>query len=310
MNDELFPKKPNPLDPTNPEEIRFEDVDSATPELDTPAVISPDFAIDIVELPADGPAIKIQDETIFLDKDRLKAEMVSVTDWLVGGVESGDETVLEVYLRNLPGTASEDDVSELKSQLETAFETKDASGLKLDELHVNVVSAGIAERNLIREGIRPELLRQPFYFRDKQGNVLSGESDLDIVFARDDRRQGSGYRVIVGSRQGIDAIVIPKELPADKFVPDMTKMTKDELRDIITIPLKQAADGTMPSAATIEIHRDPVDLIEDLARQERVEAEQEARRERDRQEEEERQRRQYSPPPPSPRPGNWSSHSG
>lgn len=301
--DDIFPK--GQPDQTPDEVVRIEDLESAQPlEAGRRIAVGPDFDPVITDLPLDGPSIRLEDGEIKIDKEALEAEMDSVTEWLHTGVSEGDEKVLEVYLRNLPG--DDEETAALKQRLTAAFQNRDPDQLKLDELHVSMVSAGIAERNLIREGLRPELLRQPFYFRDKDGKILSGEDDLDIIFARGEGGSGD-FKIIVGSKQGIDIIAIPKELTDDKFKPDLKKISKDEYRDIISVPLKKSADGTVPSAAFVEIHRGPIDLIDELARQDREDAAERAREEERRRQEEERR---YSPPPPRPSPGSWSSHSG
>lgn len=257
----------------------------------------------VVDLPIDGPKMLLVNGEIQLDQEARLKEIEKVNEWLNQGIRDGDESVQQVYLRNLVELDnSEEEKAELASRIETAFRTRDISHL-LDQLTVEIVTAGIAERNLIREGLRPELIRQPFYFKDSDGVALSGEGDLDIVISRGDDG-GDKFKVIVGSKLGINTIHVPETLPEDTFVPELAEASKDQLRDVVSIPLKKAANNSEPSIGIVEVHLGPIDLLTVISEQERKRA---AAKEKAKKKAEQEQSSNYSPARPSPSPGRWSS---
>ncbi len=265
--------------------------------------IGEEFNIVVTELPANGPKMALVNGEIQLDQTAREAEIESVNNWLNQGVREGDEKVLEVYMRNLVSLdATEEEIAELAYKIQTAFRTQDISHL-MQQLDVSILSAGIAERNLIREGLRPELLKQPLYFKDSNGKSLSGEENLDIVISRGDKGSDK-FKVIVGSKQGIGTVHIAQSLSKDIFIPDLKKASKDPLRNVISIPLKKAADGTEPSIGVVEVHMGAVDLLAVLSEQERTQA---AKKEKNKLQEQQDQSTYYSPPRPAPRPGRWTS---
>jgi hypothetical protein len=273
-----------------------------------------DFVVEVVELAEGGPSMRLIDGTIQLDHDTHKMELANVYAWLLTGIGDGDQHVLAVYLRNIVG--EDDEALQLRQKLITAFENQDTSGLELNELTVNIVTAGIAERNMIRNGIRPELAKQPVHFKDKTGKLLTGDDDLDVVIAKDPKTSDT-FKLIVGSRRGIETIHIPQNLQPDQFTPAYDKVSKDDIHNVVSIPLKAAADRTRPSISVIEVHIGPVEIVQALAQQEReARAEQDrAQQAQERQAEREREREKqhratYSPPPPRPTPGKWTSYSG
>ncbi len=222
---------------------------------------------EIRPLPGSASPILIENGNIVIDKDRMLAEYERTREWLRNGVVAGDTKVLEVYLRNIVGDTDEED--ELREALKSAFEAKDPNLLRFDALHINEPTAGIAQRNLMREGLRPELDRQPFTFLDRDEQVLPFD-DLDFVFARNERKPDE-FKIIVGSKKGIDSFVLPQgDLERNKFVPDLLKMEKDDDNGAIIVPLKSAKDGIQPSAPLIEIRKGPIDVMEELAKEERM----------------------------------------
>jgi len=285
-----------------PPEVVIEAIDDSEPKAPYAIDLGEDFPTEIIDEVEGGPRVAFTDGKIQIDRKARADEIESVTEWLVEGVLNGDESVLAVYLRNLIG--DEEEVAELKQKLESAFQTRDTTQLGLNSLSVNTVSASIAERNLIREGLRPELTKQPLLFRDNKGNFLFGEDALDMIIATNGSGNNSDtFKLIVGSKTGIDSISIPQELSADKFQPIKNDITKDQLTDVITIPVAKAEDGTEPSIGVIEVHMGPIDLVQVLADQ-GVNEVRARRRQADR---DAAAAATYNPPAPAPSPGRWTS---
>ncbi len=254
----------------------------------------------IVNLDPSGLPVRIEGGVIQLDKERLEAERRKLRESLKAAIESGNERMLQIYLQNLQG--KEEGLKEAKEDLTEAFRLKDSSRLQLDNLHVNLATEGIAQRNLIRQGLQPELARHPFTFKGAGGRNLD-QDEVDIVFTRADESR-ENFKIIVGSKRGIEGVGIPQEIPDDKFQPDMNTAQKDPSSGVITIPLKAAKDDTLPLATVVEIIKRPIDLVRELAKLE------EDARERER--EEERRRRQQSSSlysgPSSSQSGRYVSH--
>jgi hypothetical protein len=239
-----------------------------------------------------GLRVRFFDGQIQLDKSALETEIQRMDTTLHAAILSGDEKILTIYLRNVEQMEDDEGAKVLAERLRAAFRERDPRHLQLDAIHVDDISRGIAERNLIREGLRGQIARQPFTFRDGKGRLLDAEDDVDFVFARD-ANDSSRFKIIVGSKKGIDTIAFPQDenFPRGMFRPDMAKVDRDEATETITIPLKASLDGNSPQAVVIEVRKGPVDLPTALAEEER----QDLRRKRA-EEEAARQAAQYNPP--------------
>ncbi len=273
--------------------------DSLQPEEVVLRSLGPRFLVDTIfteisDLSAGAP-IALKDGQLYMDRESLEQEKTKVKKALSDSIENGDH---EVFLSMTAGLESSDieELVDLGEKLEQAFASRTKNPFELKSINVDLLTDGIAERNLIREGLKPQIARQPFSFKDKDGNVLDQEKDLDFVFAKNVK---SGYKIIVGSKKGIDQIDVPIQIENGKFDPDLTKIDKDPVNDSITIPLSNAKDGTETLATVIEIRKGPINLIEILKKQE--EREQKAKKPSEvEQAEDSYMASVYSPPPPRP----------
>jgi hypothetical protein len=244
----------------------------------------------IVHLSDNGSPMKVSDGIIQLDEDALNLEKKKLTDSLRSAIEAGDDKMLQIYLGNLEG--DDEALVEAKDMLREAFANRNADKLELKSLNIDLATGGIAERNLIRQGLRAELPRIPFSFKDERGQDINLE-EIDYVFSRKEGSSDS-FKLIVGFKKGIMSISVPDELTSlgdDKFQPDLLKASKDS-GGVVTIPIKEAKDGTEPTASVIEIRLGPIDIISEIGR-----LQEEQKRRRD--EEDERERRNSYRPSPS-----------
>jgi len=245
------------------------------------------IAPQIVHLPQGSSPMKINDGIIQLDEDALNLEKKNLTDSLRFAIETGDDKMLQIYLGNLEG--DDKSLSEARDMLREAFASKNADKLELKSLNIDLATEGIAERNLIRQGLRAELPRIPFSFKDDGGQNIDVE-EIDYVFSRKENG-GNNFKLIIGHRRGIRGIGVPDDstdLGKDKFQPDLLKVSKDS-DGVITIPIKEAKDGTEPTATIIEVRLGPIDIVSEVRRQQ--EEEQKRRKEED-----EREKRSYYRP--------------
>lgn len=289
-------------------DIREQSVPLTTPpEKKVKFFVGEGLVPEIVELPKGSLPMRIVDGVIQLDKDRLNEEKKRMGGVLKEAIGTGNEKLFGIFLRNLEAIDNKESRA-LIEKLKKAFSTRDPGLLKLDELRVSIATDNIAERNLIREGLRPEISRQPFSFKDKKGDTLLPE-DIDFIFVRNNKR--GQFKIIIGSKKGIETIGIPDQLPDDKFVPNMMKVEKDPTADIIEIPLKPAADGHEPSAVIVQIKKGKIDLPAQLDLEERESRASQTRTEPDDDDSPNRPpRQQYNPsssPSPSPR-RSWGSY--
>jgi hypothetical protein len=254
-------------------EVFPESEQSASIKLGGP--LAPEF----VQMPKGAPVMQVENGKIQLDEAAYTTQIQKTKDWVREAVLTGDEHVLGILLRNIDEM---EESAELRSLYEQAFAQKDPKKLQLDAVHVNLPIEGIAERSLIRDGLRSQLARQPFTFHDRNGVALDQHDDLDIVFARKEDDE-TKFKLIIGSKKGIIQIGFQdeKDLPADKFRPDLMNIDKDSVKDVITIPLKSAKDGEQPYAACIEIRQGALDLPTKIANEEKVQERARKKKERE-----------------------------
>lgn len=218
-------------------------------------LLSQDFLTFIsTDLSATGKVMRIGSDGIELDQQSLDKQREQVSVWLNESIISGDEKTLGIYLRNVDNR--DDDANELSDKIREAFEKNDPS--VLNSVRISGITNGIAERNLIREGIKAEIPRLPFVFRDRQGNQLNLQEDIDIIFTQKGGR-GGGYKFVIGSKKGIESITFPEELPSNMFKPDITQITKSDAGAIM-LPIGSAADGTESPVVVVDIRKGPIDL--------------------------------------------------
>jgi len=246
----------------------------AQPDLQRPEAIElrspgPRFLVgliysEIIDLPGNNP-VTIEDGQLKIDRERLEDERQRVKKALSDSIGNGDE---QVFLKMTGGLESSDieELADLAQKLKQAFDARTRNPFELQSINVDLLTDGIAERNLIREGLKPQIARQPFIFKDRGGNVL-GDDDLDFVFAK---KKEEGYKILVASKKGIDQIDVPFELNDDKFKPELTRVDKDLVNNSIIIPLSDAADGTKPLVAVFEILKGPLNLVDVLKKQESI----------------------------------------
>jgi hypothetical protein len=241
------------------------------------------IAPQIVHLPDGSSPMKISNGVIQLDEDALNLEKKKLTDSLRSAIEAGDDKMLQIYLGNLQG--DDEALVEARNLLKEAFASKNADKLELKSLSIDLATGGIAERNLIRQGLRAELPRIPFSFKDERGQNINVD-EIDYVFSRKEGKSDS-FKLIVGFSKGIRSIGVVDDLADlgdDKFQPDLLKASKDS-DGVVAIPIKEARDGTEPTATIIEIRLGPIDIVSEIRRQ------QEEGQRRKKEEEDERERR-------------------
>ncbi|KKQ90073.1 MAG: hypothetical protein UT12_C0002G0004 [Candidatus Curtissbacteria bacterium GW2011_GWC2_38_9] len=259
---------------------------------------------EIVELESDTP-IMIVDGQIRINERRLGEEREKVKKALADSIENGDEAFFFRITSALELT-NDEELIELREKLRQAFESKSQNPFELHSINVDLLTNGIAERNLIREGLKPQIARIPFSFEDKNGKELDPEEDIVFVFTRGKKNQ---YKIVVGSKKGIDKINVPKQLEDSKFQPDFANIDKDPVNNSITIPLKSARDGTESLVSIVEVHKGAIDLIAALQKEEVAEEEEVTSPSRSRRSS---SSASSSPAynPPTPRPPRRSSEGG
>lgn len=262
------PSVPNPGQPAR-EGIDLSVLPSAQPrELGLQVTIGDAIIPEITSLP-EGQSMQITEGRVLLDRDALERAKQGVIGRLRGAIESGDEHVVAGYSWYLEDS-QDPDVVALRNQIQEALQQRNAAHLQLDALNVHLPTEGMAQRQLIKEGLQREISRYPFSFRGRDGQPLNQE-DLDFVFTRHSERPDT-FKMIVASRRGIEAIAVPdpENFPQDKFQVDFASrdLAKDPNTGAMTIPLKAAADGTMPAVAIIEIRKEAVDLPAELIKKE------------------------------------------
>ena len=238
--------------------------DSQQPEEVVLRSLGPRFLVgtiftEISDLPAGAP-ITLKDGKLHINREGLEEEKAKVKKALSDSIENGDEAV---FLNMTAGLESSDveELVDLGEKLKGAFARRTKNPFELKSINVDLLTDGIAERNLIREGLKPQIARQPFTFKDKDGKDLDLENDVEFVFAKN---KDEGYKIIVGSKKGIAEINVPIDLDDSKFQPDFTKIDKDTVNNSIVIPLKAAKDGTESLVTMFEIHKGPINLKEVL----------------------------------------------
>lgn len=260
-----------------------EEIEGAEPKLASrERVLVGGIWLDLIDLPEGTPAFQIKDGKIRIDKKRFLEEKEKVEKALEASIWVGDEDTFNRMTGSLRFAEDEEQI-DAYIKLRKLYDGGKSS--KLKSINVDFLTDGIAQRNIMREGLKPQVEKLPFSFMDRNGNKLDTEKDLDIVFVKD---KGGAYKLIVASKKGIDEIVVPETFSADQFQPDFLKIDKDEVTDTITIPLKPARDGSESYVISVEIRKGPINLPQKLATEEAQEI---AKRTRKKREED------YNPPP-------------
>lgn len=260
--------------------------------------------LDLVDLPKGTPAFQMKDGKIFMDKTAFAKQQEEVKGALAKAIEEGNVEIFERLTKGLKQTG-DPDLAVLYKELLDLFEKRTANPSTLKAINVDLLTDGIAQRNIIREGLKPEINKHPFVFRDRDGNPLAGDN-LDYVFVQG---KNDTYKLIVGSKKGIDSIELPDNLTDNQFTPDLLKIEKDPVSGAITIPLKDSKDGTTPVTSFVEIHKGPIDIIARVKKQESEEQAKKARRKSAASnDDEEDEENKFNPP--SPRAPRRSSESG
>lgn len=285
-----------------PEEkgINLSSLPSAQPVENGPRFSKPsDIIPEVTDFAPGESPVKIEGNKISIDKTALETEKNKVIEDFKKGIEEGNEGLIKSFLWYYEDREDEEGIKQ-RDAIKEALAKKDASSLKFDAIQVNLPTEAIAQRRIIREKLKTEIQNYPFTFKDKDGNPLDSENDIDFVFAS--KGDGSGFKLMVGSKKGIAGVGVPQSLGDEKFKPDLTKMEKDVLAGKISIPVKKAGNGTLPSVSILEIYQGAVDINAQLLKEE---------------EERERAQRQqpqfppstpsYTPPPVSPRPAPRAS---
>ena len=261
----------------------FEEAKSSEPVLASKErILIAGVWIELVDMAAEATPFRIEGNNLVIDKERFNKEREAVKEVLAEAIRKGDRAVFDKMTGGL-SLAEDEEHIDLYIDLQKLFKEKSAK--RLDSINVDLLTDGIAQRNIIREGLKPQVAKLPFSFRDRSGNLLDMEKDIDIVFIRG---KGEAYKLIVGAKKGIDEIELPDDFSPDQFQPDFLKIEKDPVADSITIPLKPTKDGSESYVTTIEVRKGPVDLPAKVAREE---VEEQTRKARKRKEEE------YNPPP-------------
>jgi hypothetical protein len=252
--------------------------------------------VEISELDDNTP-FRIDGDNIVINRQKFEKEKESVTKALADSINNGDRDVFDKMTRGMAGSGDEA-VLDLYIDLQKIFSEKNPK--KLDSINVDLLSQGIAQRNLIREGLKPQVAKLPFIFKDRNGKRLDLENDIDIVFVKGPVR--STYGIVIGAKVGIDEIEIPEKIRPGQLQPDFLNIEKDRTTGSITIPFEKG--NSERYIDTVEIRKGPIDLPAIVAREEAEEQRKSARdkkiREKERELEQERKRnRSYSPPPAS-----------
>lgn len=250
---------------------------------------------------------RIIDGKIHMDEGRLTSEKEDVKKALFGSIKEGDKEIFTRMTKGLEKTGDED-LAKLYKKLKSAFRAKDFEPLlKLKSINVDMLTNGIAERNLIREALKPKIKKLPFVFYDKYGKLLDNENEVDFIFVKD---KGDKYKIVIGSRKGIGSIELPDDLENDQYQPALEGMDIDNVTDSRIIPLRPAKDGSDPLISTMEIRMGPIDIVEQASKEEsRAQAEKAQQKKQD---------QQFQAPtypgsqytPPSPQPPRRSSEGG
>jgi hypothetical protein len=249
-----------------------------------------------------GDPIRVRKGHVHLSEEGLNQEKAVVKKALSCSIEESNEEIFIRMTKGLENTQNPD-LQDLYQDLLDAFKNKTKNPFNLAEINVDLLTNGIAERNLIREALKSKITQLPFRFKNKNGELVE-QDKIDYIFVRD---TGGKYRLIVGSKQGIAMIEVPDKLKDDQFHPDLTKVDRNPNTDAIIFPLGRSKDKSDPIASIIEIIKSPIDIIQ-LAAREELEAQRkkakQAERERKKEIERERERRYrenqtYNPPPPS-----------
>ena len=232
-----------------------------------------------------GRTIRVDGGKVLVDHTALMEEKKKVLNYLKVAIEEGNEAEVSKFLWYLDDQDSPEVVA-LRAEIQTALQQRNAQELKLNSLQVSLPIDQIAQRQLIKKALQMELPRYPFVFKNAQGRVLNPSTEVDFVFMR----QSDSFKLVVGSKEGIEAISFPESLSAEQFQPDLSGITPDPKTRTIKIPMKGAADGESPSAGVIVVKKGKIDLQQTLLEEE---------------EEQEQSRpvpdttTSYSPPPPS-----------
>jgi hypothetical protein len=255
--------------------------------------------IEVINAPEETRPFWIEDGVVKMEYNRLILERESVKKALAESIASGNEDVFSSLTGSLK-MATDEELIDIYIKLQKAFIEHSQNPFELHSINVDLLTDGIAERNLIREGIKPQIRQQPFIFRDSNGRELDSDRDLDYIFVRG---RNKAYKLIVGSKKGIASIEIPNELESDKFQPDLNKIEKDPVTDTITIELKDALNGSTPFISVVEIRKGPIDLIQKAKNEE-------ARAQSDRVHRKKETEDQETYQPPTPTSPRKSSESG
>jgi hypothetical protein len=238
--------------------------------------------------------IMVREGHVHLSEEGLNREKTVVKIALSVSIEEGNEEIFTRMTKGLENT-QDPELQDLYQNLLKAFKNKTKNPFNLAEINVDLLTNGIAERNLIREALKSKITQLPFKFQNKNGELIE-QDKIDYIFVRD---AGKKYRLIVGSKQGIAMIEVPDKLKDDQFHPDLTKVDRNPNTDAIIFPLGSSKDKSDPIASIIEIRKGPIDIIQ-LAAREELEAQKEkvkqAKREKEKRD---RKNQAYSPPPPS-----------
>lgn len=266
------------LPPVNSEEVADVELKLASRE----RILVAGIWLDLTDLPDGSPPFQIKSGKISIDKKRFLEEKEKVEKALEASIRTGDEHTFNKMTGGLKFAEDEEQV-DAYIKLRKLFDLGKSS--KLKSINVDFLTDGIAQRNIMREGLKPQVEKLPFTFMDRNGKALDHEKDLDLVFVKD---KDGGYKLIVASKKGIDEIVVPEAFNADQFQPDFLKIDKDVVTDTITIPLKPSRDGSESYVVSVEIRKGPIDLPHKLAIEEAQEIAKRARKKRE---------ENYNPPP-------------
>jgi hypothetical protein len=260
--------------------------------------------IELDDAPDGAPPFRIENGKIKMDKTRLNEEKEVVKQALSDAISTGNITIFSKMTGGLE-IATDEKLIEIYIELQKAFIEKSQNPFQLHSINVDLLTDGIAERNLIREGLKPQIKQLPFIFRDKNEKALDIDNDLDFIFVKE---KSNTYKLIVGSKHGIDSIELPDDLENDKFQPDLTKVEKDPVTDAITIALTKSKSGLPPIVSIIDIRKGSVDIIQKAAREEALAQANNVRKRRSGSDDDQPS---YTPSPPrSPRRSSESGGSG
>ena len=190
----------------------------------------------------------------------MEQQIRIVKDRLLQAIKNGDENTVNRYLWYLEDRTDPQGVA-MRDGLAQALKEKDPDKLELDALSINLPHQQMAERELIKRGLKDDMPRLPFTYLNDKGEALQ-ENELDYVMVESGKRKdmGDGFVIMVGSKKGISAISALNDLPKDKFQPQKDKITKDPEMGTITVPLMKASDGTESPFVAMKIYKVPVDI--------------------------------------------------